>query len=297
MEKILIAGGTGLVGKQLRNLLSSQPHTEVYILTRNPRNPEDLRWNPSDKTYDPRASDCDHIINLAGAGIADGRWTAGRKKEILDSRIQSTELLVELLKKQNKRVKSFISASAIGYYGDGGEKWLYEDTSAVTQEFLSEVCIKWEEAATAARDVSDHLCILRIGTVLSTEGGALPKMTMTLPVGIANYFGNGNQYMSWIHEYDLAQMINYCISTRLDGIYNAVAPEVLTNKAFMNSLIQAGNHKALLLPAPAIGLKVALGEMSRVVLNSSRVSADKIMHAGFTWTYPTATEALKELLN
>jgi uncharacterized protein (TIGR01777 family) len=294
MSKILIAGGSGLVGS-LINRLAKAKGFETLILTRSPSAENEIKWNIKNKEIDELAFSAQHIINLTGSGIADGRWTQERKEEIIKSRTESTRFLISEFAARGVTVDHFVSASAIGYYGDGRDQWLYEDTPVVTKEFLSEVCVLWEEASSLAERIAKNISVLRIGTVLSRNGGALAKMDMTIPYGVANYFGTGEQYMSWIHEEDLANMFLFMIEQNLTGIYNAVAPEVLTNKAFTKDLRDAVNAKALLLPAPAFGLKIALGEMSRVILNSSRVSAEKIIEHKFNFLYPTAKSALKDL--
>ncbi len=294
METIVIAGGSGLVGRTLQRLIDPKQY-KVYVLTRNPKSPYELGWDYIRQKIDDRVKEAQHVINLTGAGIADSRWTDSRKELILESRIQSTHFLIQTFEQAKVKLETFISASAIGYYGDGGDKWLGEETPPVTKEFLSDVCIHWENAAHHATSVARHLSILRIGTVLSREGGALSKMDMTIPIGIANYFGNGQQYMSWIHADDLAKMMIFIANHRLSGIYNAVAPDVLTNKSFTQKLVSVMNPKAFTLAAPSFALRLALGEMSRVILNSSRVRSEKIQSVGFNFDYPLAGSALEAL--
>ncbi len=298
METIIVAGGSGIIGTYLTQLLRNEGY-EVYILTRNKEKASKekyfVHWDIQNNYIDPSVTKVDHIINLAGSGIADGKWTKSRKKEILDSRVNTNALLIETIKERQLAVKSYVSASAIGYYGDGGTQYLSEGDGVVTKEFLSDVCVAWEEAALPAKGLVDHLSIIRIGTVLSPEGGALEKMAQTIPLGIANYLGNGQQLISWIHLHDVSQILVYAIQEQLQGIYNAVAPEVLTNKEFTNQLKNAINSKALLLPAPAFGIKLVFGEMARVVLNSSNISSKKIREAGFSFDYPTLQEALSQL--
>ena len=298
MDTIVIGGGSGIIGSQVVEISKHQGYRPL-VLTRDKSRADQsesyLHWDISEGYIDPQIKEANHIINLAGSGIADGRWTKKRKKEILDSRMDSTQLLINTIRDQKLDIKSFISASAIGFYGDGGDVQLDEEDPIQTKEFLSDVCVAWEAAAAPAAKSVDHLCIVRIGTVLSPSGGALEKMTQTIPLGIASYLGSGKQYMSWIHLEDIARILVYSISNQLSGIYNAVAPEVLSNKEFTDKLRQAINPKALLLPAPALGIKVAFGEMSRVVLNSSNISAEKIENTGFKFSYPTLNLALQEL--
>lgn len=299
MDTVLITGGTGMVGTRLRQRMSARG-IKSLVLTRDKElassSDEHLYWNVKDGVISDDINSVTHVVNLVGSGIADGRWTDERKRSIMDSRTKTTGFLINALRKSGVHLKSFISASAIGYYGDGGDKVLYEDSGVVTDEFLSQVCAAWEGAAQEAQDISERLVILRIATVLSRQGGALAKMDATIPYGIANYLGSGRQYFSWIHIDDLCDLIiEGIVNSDYNGIYNACAPEEMTNKDFTIELRDAFNKKALLLPAPAFGIKLAFGEMSRVVLNSSRVSAQKLLDAGFQFEYRTADRALAEL--
>ncbi len=298
MKTVVIAGGSGTVGRRLSEVLSEAGYT-VSILTRSKEKAKNddhfIHWDIEQKLIDDRFVQANIIINLAGSGIAEGRWTKEQKKEIMSSRLDTTELLISEVGKRNMEIDSYISASAIGYYGDGGDKLLTEEDGVQTDEFLSQVCVAWEEAAQKASSITDQVCILRIGTVLSRTGGALEKMDVTIPYGVANYLGNGKQLMSWIHLDDLCRIIHFNIKQSLNGIYNAVAPEVVSNKAFTRSLRDVINTKAMVLPAPAFGIKLMFGEMARVVLNSSNVSAEKIKSAGFKFSYPTVDQALRAL--
>ena len=298
MKSVVIAGGSGIVGSRLSNILKKAGYS-VFILTRNKVKTQKLEhfihWDIENGIIDDQFAEADIIINMAGSGIAEGRWTTKRKKEAINSRLDTTQLLISEVKKRKMNIDSYISASAIGYYGDGGDKLLREEDGVQTDEFLSQVCVAWEDAASKASSITDKVCILRIGTVLSPSGGALEKMDITVPFGVANYIGNGKQLLSWIHLDDLCQMVQHCMEQPLNGIYNAVAPEVISNKDFARSLRDVINPKALVLPAPAFGVKMIFGEMARVVLNSSNVSADKIQAAGFKFSYPTIDQALSQL--
>ncbi len=300
MKSVVIAGGSGTVGTRLSELLRKAGY-KVLILTRSKekvaKNDSYLFWDLHKGEIDERYRDIDYVVNLAGSGIAEGRWTDSRKEEIMNSRIDSSALLISKAKERGLNIKGYISASAIGYYGEGGTKELSEDSPVVTKEFLSDVCVAWEEAGLKAKSISPSVTILRIATVLSPRGGALEKMDVTIPYGVANYLGNGKQLMSWIHVDDLCRMIKYAIDKPLDGIFNATAPEVVSNKAFTAALRDVINPKALLLPAPALGIKLMFGEMSRVVLNSSNVTSHKIEKSGFSFTYPTVESALTQLYN
>lgn len=298
MQTIIIAGGSGLVGSRLKTLLENQ-NFRVFVLTRNRdsarESQEFLYWNIGEKSMDSRFQEADHIINLCGAGIASKKWTNERKKEIISSRIEPIHFLLEKTKQYKIKLSSFTSASAIGYYGDSGNEVMEEDSAVATKEFLSDVCVQWEAEALKAREIATNVTILRIGTVLSASGGALEKMAMTIPYGVANYMGSGKQDMSWIHIEDLCAMFAHVINNNLRGIFNAVAPDVVSNKAFTTILKNTVNPHAIVIPAPAWALKLALGEMSRVVLNSSNISAQKIINSGFNFEYPNLKTTLKNI--
>lgn len=298
MKHVVVGGGTGIIGQELEVLLVKEGF-KVSILTRNKDKCADSKkyiyWNIDDQFIDDAFNDVDYLINLAGAGIAEKRWTSSRKKIILDSRVKGNELLVAEVKKRNIPLKHFITASAIGFYGDGKEELLTEESGVVTEEFLSDVCVAWEHSGALIKDLKIPYSAVRIGTVLSKEGGALEKLDMSIPYGIANYMGNGKQWMSWIHTTDICGILIHLIKNELEGIFNGVAPEILRAKEFTKILAQSINPKALVLPAPAIALKIALGEMSRVVLNSSKVSSKKIEEAGYQFKYPTLIAAVKDL--
>lgn len=300
MKTIVVAGGTGMVGSQLIPMLEKEGW-QVKILTRNKQKSKNgakyILWDLESGFIGEGYSEADVVINLAGEGIADGKWSEERKKSIINSRIKSTQLLISAAEKNSKKLQAYISASAIGYYGDGGDKLLKEDTGVVTEEFLSDVCVLWEEEAKKAQAICPQVSIVRIGTVLSSEGGALEKMDATIPFGVANYLGSGNQYMSWIHIDDLCGIIIHLIKEQLAGTFNAVAPTTYRNKEFTRILKNTINKHAVLLPAPAFGIKMIFGEMARVVLNSSKVSAEKLISSGYQFVFPELEKALHDIYN
>lgn len=299
-EKALIAGGTGLVGSRLVDHLESGGY-QVCVLTRNDQlaqqSPKHLHWDIAAKQIDNEALDVDHVINLCGAGIADGRWTESRKRLLIESRVGPTDFLIESFTRAGKQLKSYVSASAVGYYGDRGETMCDETTSAQDGSFLSEVCQLWEAAAFNATSITDQVSIVRIGVVLAADGGALEKIAQTIPYGLASYIGSGGQYMSWIHIDDLCRQLVHTLGLRGQGvsIYNAVAPHPVTNKALTKAAQEALNKKSLLMPAPAFAIKTLLGEMSAVVLDSTRVSCEKVLGTGFSFTYEHVDDALAEI--
>ena len=300
MSKVLIAGGSGLIGQRLSQLLVEKGH-EPLLLSRSAKPNAAYKtfvWDLKQMQIDEHAiQEADYVINLAGAGVADGRWTPERKKLIIDSRVHTNQLLLESFQKLGKKPKAYLSSAAIGYYGDRGEEWLTE-ASEPGNGFLAESCQAWEEAIATIAASGIRTVALRIGIVLSKSGGALAKMLLPLKFGLSTYFGNGNQWYSWIHIEDVCRMFLEGIENeQLQGTYNAVAPNPATNKELADKLVEVVSHFALALPAPAPVLRLAMGEMADVVLSSNRVSAKKIQQEGFEFKYPELKSALQALLN
>ena len=297
MKKILITGGTGLVGSRLTALLLGKGY-EVRHLSRRENPTADVptyRWDVGAKYIDPKALEgVDAIIHLAGAGIADARWTKKRKATIMSSRVDSTALLYKYLSEKSNQVKTFVAASAIGFYGDSGDE-MVDENSAASDCFLGRVSQAWEAQSLKMVDLDKRTTVLRIGIVLAEEGGALPKMAMPIRFGVNSYFGDGQQLYSWIHIDDLCQMFVFALENEaIDGIYNAVT-DVATNKDLVQKLAKAMDKKALLVPTPAAVLRLGMGEMSAIVLNSNRTSSAKIRTAGFAFRYEGLEEALGEI--
>jgi uncharacterized protein (TIGR01777 family) len=297
--KILITGGTGMIGQRLAELLLDHGH-EVALLTREPSKSSHYRlfgWDPAAGTIDPAAlpfADC--VVNLAGSNVADGKWTDSRKHDILRSRLDGLELLHRELAKPGHHVRTLLSASAIGIYGDRGDELLYENspTAAPADDFLADVVLQWEAAARAIAVPGLRVVLPRIGIVLSPGGGALVPIAKTVRYGAGAPLGSGRQYMSWIHLDDMCRLLGQMLQDELwQGEYNAVAPNPVTNQEFTETLAQV-MHRPLVLPkVPAFGLKLAMGEMSEIVLGSQRVSADKVLSQGFQFEYPTLRAALE----
>lgn len=300
---ILIAGGSGLVGKRLTTLLIQKGYY-VNILSRSSRksanpNVTYYKWNIEQEDIDIDSLDVDFIINLAGAGIADKRWTTARKKEILESRTKSSVLIASVLAKHNLTFKHYIGASAIGIYGSSDQSLLSETQTSFEDEFMVDVCQQWEKAHHNIISSSDKFSILRIGIVLSTKGGALKEILKPLLIGrLGTYFGNGNMIYSWIHIDDLCQMCIDLVENNLkDGIYNAVSPNPSSNKHLVEKIIEAKNLTAIKMPTPSFIMKMVLGEMSNTILNSTSVSSAKIQEAGFAFNYPDLNIALADIFN
>lgn len=300
MSTILIGGGSGLIGNHL-SLLLRKDGFDVIHLSRNPKSNSEFptyQWNPIEGTIDNTALEkADYIINLAGAGIADKAWTAKRKKLIIDSRVKSNELLINSLKSINKKVKAFISASAVGYYGHRGSDKLTEKSKPGADGFLSESCMEWEKSIDGSSSVADRTSIIRIGIVLSTQGGALEKMILPFKFGVGNYFGDGSAYMPWIHIDDVAKIFIHAIkSDSFEGIYNGTAPKPVTGKEMATAIKTARDSFALIMPVPALFLKIGLGERVHMLTNSAKVLPEATLASGFKYEFPDVTEALKNIL-
>lgn len=301
MATICITGGTGMVGTALRTYLLSKGHT-LIILSRQTKESNQsglkyARWDVATGYYDAAAFEqSDYIIHLAGAGVAEKRWTKARKKEILDSRTQSSALLVQALRETNHKVQAVISASAIGWYGPDRGAPFTEDTPPAT-DFLGETCRLWEESIEPVVNMGIRLVKLRIGIVLSNDGGAFMEFKKPLQFGIAAILGSGEQMISWIHIADLCRMFEFAMEhPELNGAYNATAPNPVSNKVFMKQLVAAMKKTlAITAPVPSFVLKLVLGEMSTEVLKSCTASSDKISQAGFRFGYPSAEAAFNEL--
>ena len=308
MSTILITGGTGLLGSALTKLLLSEGH-KVIILTRNPKpsNQPDIeyaKWDAKSETIDKNAvSSADYIIHLAGAGVADKRWSEDRKKEIVESRTQSSALIIKALQEIPNHVEAVVSASAIGYYGDdekrGPKKKSFTEEMRPDKEFLGETCRLWEESIEPVQKEGKRLVKLRIGIVLSNDGGALPEFKKPIKFGIAGVLGSGKQVVSWIHIHDVCRMFLFAIQNKnLQGVYNAVAPTPVRNKELTILLAEKMKGRFFVdLHVPAFALKIMLGEMSVEVLKSATVSCEKIRTEGFNFLYPTIEAALENLVN
>lgn len=299
MNKVLIAGGTGLIGQHLSKLLSEQGFS-VRHLSRN-ANPNAIypafAWDVDKGTLDPQAlENVDYIINLAGAGVADKPWTQSRKRLITDSRVKSNQLLKRYILAMEKKPKAFISSAAVGYYGDNPtDQWVSEDT-APGQGFLPESCIAWEASIRSVAETGVRQVALRIGIVLAKDGGALPKMTQTMKFGLAPYFGNGQTWYPWIHIEDLCRMFLFAIQDQdMQGFFNAVAPNPVRNKTLIQAAARVFTRRAILLPAPRLALYTVLGELADAILTGVRASSAKIQKEGFDFEFPKLEEALLDL--
>jgi uncharacterized protein (TIGR01777 family) len=292
MTKVLITGGTGLVGKFLQKKLISKNYT-VNILSRNPTKATEFYWDIATNEIDDKAFlDVDYIIHLAGAGIADKRWTAERKQEIIDSRTKSTELLFNKTKQLKTPLKGFIAASAIGYYGAITSETVFKESDTPATDFLGNVCQQWEKASLTFNELNIPTTILRTGIVLSKNGGALSKMNT--PIAITP-IASGKQYIPWIHIEDLSNLFIKAIEDNtFTGIYNAAAPETQTSFSFANILAKKTNKLFIPIGVPTFVLKILFGEMSILLTTGSRVSSEKVEKSGYTFSYKNLDKALED---
>ncbi len=295
-SNILITGGTGLLGNHLKKLFAEKNY-HVNILSRNPGNTENVfLWNVEDKFIDTEVfKEAETIIHLAGTSIAEKRWTAKRKKEIIESRTTSTELLYEKLKTTPHRVKTFISASAIGIYGDMNDKWANEDQLPGT-DFSANVCKQWEASVNRISELGIRVVILRIGIVLAKDGGALPQLALPVKLFVGSALGSGKQYVSWIHIDDLCNVFLKAMNDeKINGVYNAVAPDPVSNKAFTKALAKILHRPMWPVRVPSFILRMLLGEKAAIILTSQRVSSKKIISAGFNFQFKNLEDALENI--
>ncbi len=311
MPSVLITGGTGLVGTAVKTLLEGKGY-EVILLTRS-KTPikGQAHWDINAGTIDSTAiAAADYIIHLAGAGVADKRWSTARKQEILDSRTKSSALLVKALQETRNKVKAVISASAIGWYGPDQNTNAYNnelaahgfiETDSSYPDFLGTTCAAWEASISPVtantNGLQKRLVCLRTGIVLSKNGGALKEFLKPLAVRMAAVLGNGKQMISWIDVRDLAKMFVYALENEnIAGSYNAVAPVPVSNKTLTQTLAKILYGKFYITTyVPSFILKIILGEMSVEVLKSTTVSAQKITDAGFVFDYPEISKSLSTL--
>ncbi len=306
MQTVLLTGGTGLIGKALSQRLIKKGYRVIILTRKIPASPTEegiqyALWNVKEKKIDTAAlQKAQHIIHLAGAGVVDKRWTGAYKKEIVESRTQSTHLIIDALKANENNVQTFISASAIGWYGADTAALQgkgFTESAPADKSFLGETCRLWEETVDTATALGKRVVKLRTGIVLSNDGGALGEFKKPLRFGFAAILGSGKQVVSWIHIDDLCRIYIEAIQNpNLQGAYNAVAPAPVSNRILTLELAKIVRNKFFIpVHVPSFVLKLMMGESSIEVLKSCTVSCEKIRQAGFAFLYPTIEPALIQI--
>ncbi|MEP6926987.1 MAG: TIGR01777 family oxidoreductase [Ginsengibacter sp.] len=307
MPVVLISGGTGLIGTKLTSHLIENNY-EVIILSRNKNDASENSkitysfWDVKKQLIDTEVvKKADHIIHLAGAGVMDKKWTQEYKKEIIESRTKSSELLIKTLKENTNHLKTFVSASAIGWYGadDSGliHKEGFIETDSPAKDFLGETCFLWEKSVEPLVEMGIRLVKLRTGIVLSNDGGAFKEFIKPLRFGFAGILGSGKQIISWVHIDDMCRMyIEAMENNQLNGVYNAVAPAPVSNKKLILMTAEKLRNRFFIpVHIPTFFLKTIMGKRSVEILKSATVNNKKIKSAGFTFLYPTIESALDHL--
>ncbi|WP_026755598.1 TIGR01777 family oxidoreductase [Sediminibacter sp. Hel_I_10] len=300
VKKVLITGATGMIGSEIVRVCHQYDIAVYYLTTSKDKLSTEERykgfyWDPDQKIIDDKCLEgVDAIINMVGATISK-RWTSSYKKEIISSRTETAQLLKETIQKHNYPVKHIVSASAVGIYPDSITNYYEEDFEGKSSSFLGDVVEKWEAAVDEFSEIGLKVAKIRIGLVLSDQGGALPEMVKPIKLGAGAPFGSGDQWQSWIHIKDLAMLFVYAVQNNLEGIYNGVAPNPVTNTE-VTKIVASVLDKPLLLPnIPEFAMKLVLGEMHILLFESQRVSSNKIENAGFDFTFHHLEAAIKDL--
>ena len=298
---ILITGATGLIGKKMVSLFKKDNHIIHYLTTSKSKinhssDEKGFFWNPKTNEIDLAAfEDVSVVIHLAGASVSK-KWSKAYKNEIIQSRVQTANLLFKTLQSHPNKVKQFVAASAVGIYPDDLTAIYNEDDSKIDDSFLGEVTQLWEESTNLFKSLPLLVTTIRIGVVLAKESGALVEMTKPIKYGFGAALASGKQYVSWIHIDDLVAIFKYVIDNNLEGIYNAVSPYPTTNEELTKAIAKT-IHKPLFLPnVPKFMLRLLLGEMHQIVTSSQHVSSRKILDSGFQFQYASLSKSLQNLL-
>ncbi|PVX46850.1 hypothetical protein C8C85_2740 [Flavobacterium sp. 103] len=300
-QNVLITGGTGFIGKKLTEILLERGFS-VSILTRNSKpNIEGVTyyiWDVSSQNIEEAAVlNANYIIHLAGENIAEKKWTATRKTEIRDSRTQSAQLIYNVLKKHNKRIEAFVSASGIGFYGAINGEGICTENTLPANDFIGVTCQEWEKSADLMEGLGIRTVKIRTGLVLGKDEGILKKLTPIFKRGLGSALGSGKQYMPWIHIYDLCMMYIEAIENdKMSGAYNATINDSTTNLSFSRALANSLGKTIWLPKVPAFLIRIGMGEMADIVLTGRRVSSDKIKKLGFRFQFKNLKKALKDCL-
>ncbi|MFJ7148081.1 TIGR01777 family oxidoreductase [Streptomyces sp. NPDC100445] len=292
-SRIAVAGASGLIGSALVRSLTADGHEVVRLVRRAPRGADEVRWDPGRRQVDPAGlAGCDVVVNLAGAGVGDRRWTPEYKRLLRDSRVGGTAALAEAVAALPEPPRVFVNGSAIGFYGDTGDRVVDED-GAPGDGFLSRLCVEWEEAAAPARAAGVRTVFPRTGLVVARDGGAWGRLFPLFRAGLGGRLGDGRQYWSYIALHDEVAAIRHLIDTEgLSGPFNLTAPEPLTNREITAAMSRVLRRPAVFaVPAPA--LRAALGEMAGDVLGSQRVVPRRLLESGFRFAFPGIDEAIR----
>ncbi|MFJ8195964.1 TIGR01777 family oxidoreductase [Streptomyces sp. NPDC096152] len=295
-QRIAVAGASGLIGRALVRSLTADEHEVVRLVRRAAKSADEVCWDPGGQYVDAAGlAGCDAVVNLAGAGVGDHRWTDAYKKEIRDSRVLGTAALAEAVASLDTPPRVFVSGSAIGIYGDTGDRTVDEDAPP-GDGFLPSVCVEWEEAAAPAQEAGVRTVFPRTGLVVSGEGGAWGRLFPLFKAGLGGRIGDGRQYWSFIALHDEVAALRHLIDTEsLSGPVNLTAPKPLTNREITAAMGRV-LHRPTLFPVPASALRVALGEMAGDVLSSQRVVPRRLLESGFTFAFPEIEEAVRAAL-
>ncbi len=292
---ILMTGGTGFIGTALTERLVAAGHA-VTVLTRQDRADSDAIQYLQSPDQISNDSAIDGVVNLAGASLAQRRWTPAYKREILDSRLDTTRALLGLIERLDRKPGVLVSASAIGYYGHHGDEILTEDAPS-TPGFSSDLCHRWEELALQAEQFGVRVCRARLGVVLDQGGGAMEQMARPFRFGVANWLGDGRQWLSWVHRRDvIAAMVLLLERDDLSGAFNLTAPEPVTSRGFCDAM-KRYKKTVITAPVPAPVMRLMVGEMAdELLLNGQRVVPEKLQSAGFEFEFPSLDDALQDIL-
>jgi uncharacterized protein (TIGR01777 family) len=297
MRKVLISGGTGLVGSRLKRILKEKGY-EVFLLSRKESDSSKgiIHWNPEKGILNPEEIDgMTHIINLAGAGIADKKWTKERKELIKTSRTNSIALLAKCIDLIDNKPISFVTASAVGYYGLNTQEKAYKESDVAGIDFLAETCIAWEKEADKVSKLHISTSKIRIGIVLDKNGGALKEMAKPVKLGFGSALGSGKLYIPWIHIDDLCALFIFAMENKKNEVYNAASPYQLNNLEFTKILAKV-LKKPMWLPAvPGALIKLIMGDRAQLVLEGSKVDVSKVIEDGFVFKYPSLENALSQI--
>jgi uncharacterized protein (TIGR01777 family) len=296
-KHVLITGATGMIGKALIQSLLEKKYI-VSTLSTHPKSTPHVqvfKWDVNKKVIDRQCfQGVTTIIHLAGENIAKEKWTDKRKREIVDSRVESTQLLLDTLKETDHQVKTFISASAVGYYGDREDEILHEESAPGTG-FLTDCCVQWENVADGAAELGMRVVKFRTGFIIAKDEGGLPAMTQPIKLFVGAPLGTGKQWVPWIHMQDMVDMYVYALEHPISGTFNACAPNPVTNKTLTKALGKFLNRPIWPIKVPAKAIELIMGEMSVIALMSTNTSVQKILDAGYRFHFTQLAEALSDI--